>query len=240
MDTLALFTACSIGLSGMAQCPQATTPVASTTTERPDGVESWGDLIAEASTRFALPQSWIGAVMRRESGGRTRLNGVPITSRAGAMGLMQVMPGTYEGLRRQYQLGAKPYDPRDNILAGTAYLRQMYERYGYPSMFAAYNAGPRRFDDFLLRGRPLPGETMAYVAKVVPGAEMAMASGLAPFNVPKSSPINAAQASRKSPLDRLFFALSDIKIDPNAGQPGSAVTPSPERNLFVALSQPHS
>jgi hypothetical protein len=81
---------------------------------------------------------------------------------------------------------------------------------------------------------------MAYVAKVVPGAEMAMASGLAPFNVPKSSPINAAQTSSKAPVERLFFALSDTKIDPNAGLSGSAVTPSADRNLFVALSQPHS
>ena len=61
------------------------------------------------------------------------------------MGLMQVMPGTYSDLRNRYALGGDSYDPHDNIFAGTAYLRQMYERYGYPSLFAAYNAGPKRW-----------------------------------------------------------------------------------------------
>ena len=51
------------------------------------------------------------------------------------------MPKTYADVQRQYGLGADAYAPRDNILAGTSYLRQMYIRYGYPGMFAAYNAG---------------------------------------------------------------------------------------------------
>src|SRR3546814_14145373 len=80
------------------------------------------------------------------------------------MGLMQVMPGTYEDMRRAHDLGADPHDPRDNILAGTAYLRAMYDRYGYPNLFAAYNAGPGRYDDHLQKGRPLPAETRAYLA----------------------------------------------------------------------------
>jgi hypothetical protein len=64
----------------------------------------------------------------------------------------------------------------DNITAGAAYLRQMYRRYGYPGMFAAYNAGSGHFDDFLLWQRPLPSETLAYVAKISPGAETAFSS----------------------------------------------------------------
>src|SRR3546814_12506642 len=82
------------------------------------------------------------------------------------MGLMQVMPGTYEDMRRAHDLGADPHDPRDNILAGTAYLRAMYDRYGYPNLFAAYNAGPGRYDDHLQPGRPLPAETRAYLASI--------------------------------------------------------------------------
>src|SRR3546814_10108268 len=126
----------------------------------------WRDFIAEASRRFGVPEAWIRAVMQAESGGLTMLDGHPITSRAGAMGLMQVMPGTYEDMRRAHDLGADPHDPRDNILAGTAYLRAMYDRYGYPNLFAAYNAGPGRYDDHLQQGRPLPAETRAYLASI--------------------------------------------------------------------------
>ncbi len=103
--------------------------------------------IDEASNRFSIPEVWIRAVMAAESGGQTVLDGRPITSSAGAMGLMQVMPETYAEMRLRYGLGADPYDPHDNILAGVAYLRAMYDRYGYPGIFAAYNAGPARFDD---------------------------------------------------------------------------------------------
>lgn len=101
--------------------------------------------------------------MRVESDGQTMLNGDPITSPAGAMGLMQVMPGTYADMQSRFGLGADPYDPRDNIMAGAAFLREMYLRYGYPDLFAAYNAGPARFDQYLHGGAPLPPETSAYL-----------------------------------------------------------------------------
>lgn len=128
--------------------------------------ERWSGHIAEASARFGVPEQWIARVMRAESGGRTMLNGRPITSRAGAMGLMQLMPGTWREMRALHGLGADPHDPRDNILAGTAYLRRMYDRFGYPGLFAAYNAGPARYSEHLARGRSLPAETIAYVATV--------------------------------------------------------------------------
>jgi soluble lytic murein transglycosylase-like protein len=129
-------------------------------------VARWRPLIAEASRRFDVPETWIAAVMQAESGGRTHLRGRPITSRAGAMGLMQVMPDTYAEMRRRYDLGPDPHDPRDNILAGAAYLRLMHDRFGYPGLFAAYNAGPGRYAEHLATGRPLPGETRAYIAQV--------------------------------------------------------------------------
>lgn len=129
-------------------------------------VADWRPFTTEAAQRFGLPVAWIERVMQAESGGRTMLEGRPIVSRAGAMGLMQLMPGTWAEMRAALGLGGDPFDPRDNILAGTAYLRRMYDRFGYPGMFAAYNAGPRRYAAYLAGRQPLPGETVAYLAAV--------------------------------------------------------------------------
>lgn len=131
-----------------------------------DPVAQWRPHIAEASARFGIPVDWIERVMRAESGGWTMYRGAPVTSSAGAMGLMQLMPGTWKDMRSRLGLGTDPHQPRDNILAGTLYLRLMYERFGHPGMFAAYNAGPARYAAYLEgRGR-LPGETVAYLKKV--------------------------------------------------------------------------
>ncbi|WP_052213988.1 lytic transglycosylase domain-containing protein [Belnapia sp. F-4-1] len=131
--------------------------------------DPWGPYIREAAARFGLPERWIREVMRQESGGRlTGADGLPITSPVGAMGLMQVMPRTYDILRPRYGLGPDPYAPRDNILAGAAYLREMHDRFGAPAFLAAYNAGPERVADFLIGARILPDETMRYVAGIAP------------------------------------------------------------------------
>ena len=106
------------------------------------GVAIWRPYVVEAAHRFAIPETWIDAVMWIESRGRTRSGGHPIVSRKGAMGLMQLMPATWAAMRAAWGLGSDPFDPHDNIIAGTAYLRQLYDRFGYPGMFAAYNAGP--------------------------------------------------------------------------------------------------
>jgi Transglycosylase SLT domain len=79
-----------------------------------------------------------------------------------------VMPETYDELQGRYSLGGDPFDPHDNILAGTAYLREMYDIYGSPGFLAAYNAGPRRLDDYLSNNRALPDETRRYVAMIGP------------------------------------------------------------------------
>lgn len=117
--------------------------------------------VAEASARFGIPEAWIYAVIRVESAGR-----IGAVSSAGAMGLMQLMPGTWARQRARFGLGADPFDPRDNILAGTSYLREMLDRYGAFGALAAYNAGPGRYEDWRDRGRPLPAETRAYVGKL--------------------------------------------------------------------------
>src|SRR3546814_9056131 len=97
-----------------------------------ESVDRWRPYIAEASVRYGIPVEWIERVMRAESGGRTTLNGHPIVSRAGAMGLMQLMPGTWAAMRSRLGLGHDPHDTRDNTLAGTYYLRPMYDRSGSP------------------------------------------------------------------------------------------------------------
>lgn len=125
--------------------------------------DPWGPYIREASGRYGVPEQWIRAVMHQESGGQE-----DVISWAGAMGLMQVMPDTYDDLRSRYSLGDDPFDPHNNILAGTAYLREMYDRFGAPGFLAAYNAGPNRVDRYLTTGAPLPTETVNYVASIAP------------------------------------------------------------------------
>lgn len=138
---------------------------ASSSTHRANGqpVDPFAAFIDEASKRFAVPVHWIRSVMRVESAGDVRAR-----SKKGAMGLMQIMPQTWSELRARYDLGADPYDPRANILAGAAYIRELYDRYGAPGFLAAYNAGPGRYESHLATGRPLPDETQTYVATLAP------------------------------------------------------------------------
>ncbi len=132
-----------------------------------DEVVRWRSYIDEASARFGVPSTWVERVMRAESGGRTELAGRSIRSSKGAIGLMQLMPATWASMRAALGLGDNPDDPRDNILAGTYYLRLMYDRFGYPGCFAAYNAGPGRYAAWLAGTAPLPRETVAYLGAVV-------------------------------------------------------------------------
>ncbi|ENR5136352.1 lytic transglycosylase domain-containing protein [Pseudomonas aeruginosa] len=151
----------------------ATTLAQSAPVARTVSADPHGGHIAEASQRFGIPEHWIRAVLRAESAGDVRA-----ISSAGAIGLMQVMPDTWAGLRARYRLGRDPYDPRDNILAGTAYLREMWDRYGnVAAMLAAYNAGPGRYDEHRATGRSLPAETRAYVAALAPALGGAVAAG---------------------------------------------------------------
>ncbi|RTM03391.1 MAG: lytic transglycosylase domain-containing protein [Hyphomicrobiales bacterium] len=145
--------------AGPAMTLAQSAPIARTLAADPHGGH-----IAEASQRFGIPEHWIRAVLRAESAGDVRA-----ISSAGAIGLMQVMPDTWARLRARYRLGGDPYQPRDNILTGTAYLREMWDRYGnVAAMLAAYNAGPGRYDDYRATGRRLPAETRAYVAAILP------------------------------------------------------------------------
>lgn len=172
----------------------------------------WQHFVAEASQRFVIPEPWIYAVIKAESGGRTRIDGRPITSRAGAMGLMQLMPGTYTEMRIEHGLAADPHNPRDNILAGTAYLRAMYDRFGFPGLFAAYNAGPERYDDYLKRRRPLPPETVVYLKKI-------QASGVSDTDLGAAvtkSPAREMSPRTSSGRELFFLKRGDLTKKPNA------------------------
>jgi soluble lytic murein transglycosylase-like protein len=165
------------GLALFAATPAAADPVA-----------RWQALIDEASARCGIPAAWIVDVMRAESGGRTALNGRAIVSRAGAMGLMQLMPGTWADMRGALGLGPDPHAPRDNILAGACYLRRLYDRFGHPGLFAAYNAGPVRYARHLRTGYPLPAETRAYLAGLAGSVAGHAAGGLGPVAVADERP----------------------------------------------------
>jgi D-alanyl-D-alanine carboxypeptidase len=125
--------------------------------------DPWGPYIREAAARYDVPEQWIRAVMQQESGGEEQA-----VSPVGAMGLMQVMPETYETLQERYGLGDDPFDPHNNILAGAAYIREMYDRFGSPGFLAGYNAGPDRVDAYLSGSEGLPDETINYLAAVTP------------------------------------------------------------------------
>lgn len=177
-------------------------------------VDSWRPYIVEASSRFGVPVAWIEAVMQAESRGRTHLKGRPIRSSAGAMGLMQLMPATWDETRARLGLGSNPDDPRDNILAGTFYLRLMYDRFGYPGLFAAYNAGPGRYAEHLSGRRALQTETIGYLASVAPSAPAPAVVAVQPaaphsiFAVRREAPPSEADRSATAPVPSLFVTLS--------------------------------
>jgi cell division septation protein DedD len=210
--------------------------------------DPWGPYIREASARFDIPEIWVRSLMRVESGGKEFLNGDLITSGAGAMGLMQVMPATYDELRDRYNLSDDPFDPHDNIMAGVAYMREMYELYGSPGFLAAYNAGPARLDDYLANVRPLPDETRRYVAMIGPNlrgiypnnrsAADEMAMNALPLNIPPgrrySHPVmlaGARQGGGGRVPQRAPVEVAQLPEPPRRGMPApqqyTLVTPPP-------------
>jgi membrane-bound lytic murein transglycosylase B len=201
----------------------------STPPPRRVSVDPHAAFVTEASQRFGVPEVWIIAVKRAESAGDVRA-----VSSAGALGLMQVMPDTWAGLRVRYGLGRDPYDPRDNILAGAAYLREMYDRYGnIPAMLAAYNAGPARYDDYLQKGRTLPAETQAYVALLAPqlgATSPSTASSVAPPSPPdwREAPLFVVRsADARSALSPSNHKRSnDSRSSATARSPDPAETPA--------------
>ena len=168
MDLITLVVACGLAARSpifvaVGTQPDCAAPVMTPPDDGADPIDRWTSEIAVASRRFGIPEQWVRAVMRAESGGNPSA-----TSPVGAIGLMQIMPATWQALRDRYGLGTDPYQPRDNVVSGVAYLRELLDRYGAPDFLAAYNAGPERLDDYLATGRPLPDETRRYMAILGP------------------------------------------------------------------------
>jgi hypothetical protein len=211
--------------------------------------DPWGPYIREAASRFDVPEQWIRGVMHQESGGQE-----DVISWAGAMGLMQVMPETYAELRSRYNLGGDPFDPHNNILAGTAYLREMYDRFGSPGFLAAYNAGPNRVDQYLNNGTPLPAETVNYVASISPrlGSGRPMSGPLAVYATrfaPRSTPNGCDPDAAYNPNGpctalRPVVVAAAAPVFANAGScdPDAAYNPdgpcTPARPVVVAAATP--
>lgn len=152
--------------------------------------DPWGPYIQQAARQFSVPEIWIRAVMQQESGGQQYMDGQLTTSSAGAMGLMQLMPETYAEMQAQYGLGGDPYDPHDNIMAGSAYIRQLYDRFGAPDFLAAYNAGPGRVDQWRNNGDPLPDETVQYVAAITPNLGIGASPASSPTLLARADSVN--------------------------------------------------
>jgi len=193
--------------------------------------------IAEASQRFVIPEAWIRAVLSAESA-----HDIGAVSSAGARGLMQIMPDTWAELRIQHRLGEDPYDPRDNILAGTAYLRQMLDRYdSISAMLAAYNAGPGRYDEYVATGRPLPAETRAYLAKLAPilGGEPLPERSETTTPRPtdwREAPLFVGAIGGLPPISPVQSeSQSDAEIAAEPGHLDRDLSPTPE-SIFVSIS----
>lgn len=117
------------------------------------------ELVADEARKAGLPPALVDSLVRAESAYQTKA-----VSPKGAIGLMQLMPGTAAGLK------ADPYDVQQNVAAGIAYLRDLLLRYeGDPHQvtkaLAAYNAGPGAVDKY--KGIPPYRETIEYVARIV-------------------------------------------------------------------------
>lgn len=123
------------------------------------GGHKYEDLVIREAERIGLDPNMAIHVLYKETGNLK--NPETVRSKAGAIGVMQLMPKTAKSL------GVDPLDPEQNIRGGVAYLKQMYDKYQDPTLaFAAYNAGPGRVDKALRSGQgiaSLPRETQNYI-----------------------------------------------------------------------------
>ncbi len=120
-----------------------------TCAERAVYPQAYSDYVEVYAERYGVPEEVIYAVIKTESGFDTGA-----VSDAGAVGLMQLMPKTFEWLTDdilfEHLETGMLYDPETNIRYGTCYLARLYDRYAdWPVAFAAYNAGPGTVDGWL-------------------------------------------------------------------------------------------
>jgi len=174
------------------------------------------DVITGAGERHQIDPDFINSVIRAESGFHQHA-----VSKKGAQGLMQLMPGTAS------QLGvANAFDPNANVEGGTKYLRELLEKYNYdvPKALAAYNAGPKRVDQY--HGIPPYYETQAYIARIIRD-----------FNRQKLAENPALARTMKSSGHRSSDRQSASKVPSRAAKATSSASKKPKTALAKSLPQ---
>lgn len=184
------------------------TPVGPSRTNQPASLDqqNLNLLVNGAGQRHQIDPDFINSVIRAESGFNSRA-----VSKKGAQGLMQLMPQTAS------QLGVKnSFDPNSNVEGGTKYLRELLEKYNYdvPKALAAYNAGPKRVDQY--RGVPPYNETRAYVAKIIRDFNRKkLAENPALAHKSRTPSRHVAQAAKKSEKARVTKTTAENSTPPN-------------------------
>jgi hypothetical protein len=183
--------------------------------------------VAEASQRFGLPEQ---LDLRRDAHRKRRPDRCGLVS--GCDGPDAAHARNLGAPAHPVRAGAAdPFDPRDNIMAGTSYLREMYDSYGASGFLAAYNAGPGRYEDWRDRGRPLPAETRAYVAKIAPMLQ----AGSAATVVASASPV---QPVRLSWTQGQLFAVRGTAATDASGSFAAAAPPTSISRFVCPAERP--
>jgi hypothetical protein len=142
-----------------APAPPAVRAAGSASPQRQETLTAEGlnQIVSSAGERHQIDPDFIRSVIKADSG--FRQNAV---SSKGALGLMQLMPGTAS------ELGvSNPFNPNSNVEGGTRYLRDLLVKYNFDvnKALAAYNAGPKRVDQY--HGIPPYNETQAYISRII-------------------------------------------------------------------------
>jgi soluble lytic murein transglycosylase-like protein len=178
-----------------------------------------GEIFDRASAKYNIPNNLLRAVARAESGFNPNA-----VSRCGAVGVMQLMPGTARALGV-----TDPYDPEQNIMGGAKYLSQMLDEFGgdVELALAAYNAGPGAVKKY--GGVPPYAETQGYVRTVAKFAGEGAVSGTVRAAVPVLSRASGAQpaavtADAAAALKEMFLLrLLEMQMRDDSGESRKAV-----------------
>jgi hypothetical protein len=185
--------------------PQKGDYVAPPAERRARGSHPYENMVAAEAERIGLDPNIAVHALYKETGNLK--NPESARSRAGALGVMQLMPRTAK------ELGVDPLNPEENVRGGVMYLKQMYDKYKDPTLaLAAYNAGPGRVDKALRSGKgieALPRETQNYVMasnRMAGGGIVAFQDGGLGSSMPEvdfeaTDPMTGMPYSSINPLD---------------------------------------